>query len=194
MSFTKMLRKYLLPAVLVFTLFSACKTETPVITEPVQKQEPKTIPLNIKISYGIEPEKFIKDNYGYIGIKYYTYDQEKEKIKNRLEKKHAGAADFEKAYKKIPEFGYIVLHIGRQELMHANTKWYSCSVKKGNIPVFDYKGREGIPNIKGEDGNWWNIVKLPLRREIENSLSAVITDHKTGNSYSFKVNRIETVQ
>ena len=194
MSFITMLKKYLLLAVIAFTLISSCKTETPVIPEPVQETPPPSPALNTTITYGIEPEKFIKDNYGYIGIKYYTRDEEKEKIKNRLEKKHAAAEDFEKAYRKIPEYGYIVLHIGRQDLMHANTKWYSCSVKRDNIPVFDYKGQEGIPNIKGEDGNWWNIVKLPLRREIESSLSAVITDHKTGNSYSFKVNRIETVQ
>ena len=193
MSFAEIPNRYLLLPVIVFILITACKTETPVTPEP-KKADPPVPAQNVVISYSIEPENFIKDSYGYIGIKYYTYDQEKEKIKKRLEKKNAGTEDFEKAYKKIPEFGYIVLHIGRQELMHANTKWYSCSVKRDSIPVFEYKGREGIPNIKGEDGNWWNIIRLPLRQEIGNSLSAVIADHKTGNSYSFKVNRVETLQ
>ncbi len=77
--------------------------------------------------------------------------------------------------------------------MHANTKNYSGTIKKDNNVIYTYKGREGIPNIKGQDGNWWNIVKLPLRRDIENSLSVVLSDNKTGNTYDFKINRHETV-
>ncbi len=189
------IRKYfslliLLPLIL-FIILSGCQTEKQALTAavPVKKLQPE---IKTEISYSIEPEKFIRDNYGYIGIKYLTHEEEKEKVRKRLEKNNASPVDFEKAYKRIPEFGYIVLHIGRQELMHANTKWYSCSVKKEGTTVLTYKGREGIPNIKGRDGNWWNIVKLPVRNDIITPLSVEITDNKKGSSYNFKINRIET--
>ena len=179
--------------IILFSVFLfGCKTETPAAV-PVSKPALPAPEKNTEISFIIEPEDFHKDKYGYMGIKYISHDQEKEKIKNRLEKKNAAAEDFEKAYKRIPEYGYIVLHIGRQDLMHANTKNYSGTVKKDNTIIYTYKGREGIPNIKGEDGNWWNIVKLPLRRDIETLLTVVLNDNKTGSSYSFAIKRVETV-
>ncbi len=182
---------------IIFSLFflflmTGCKTETTAVHEPVP-EKPFQAP-EVKISYSIEPEELIRDNYGYIGIKYLTHEMEKEKISILLSKKNASREDFEKAYKRIPEYGYIVLSIGRQDLMHANTKWYSCTVKKNGNTVFDYRGKEGIPNIKGRDGNWWNIVKLPVNNEIDSELTVYIKDIKTDKSYSFKVMRIETRQ
>jgi len=172
---------------------SGCKSEIPVI---IQEKSPATTLTveKIKVSYNVEPEKYIKDSFGYIGVEYLTNKQEKEKIKNRLDKKKALEKDYEKAYSRVPEFGNIVLHIGRKDLMHANTKWYSYSLKKRDKLLLNLKGKEGIPNIRGRDGNWWNIVKLPVRENIEDTLSVKIRDNKTANFYSFKVHRVETVK
>lgn len=146
----------------------------------------------IDITYKVEPEDFITDSYGYIGVKYLSYNDEKDRIKEKFTKKNTAPGKFEKAYQKIPPYGYIAIHIGRQNLMHANTKWYNYSVKKGTKTVIKSKGREGIPNIKGIDGNWWNIIKLPMEQDITETISINVSDTKTGKLYNFKIKRIET--
>lgn len=175
-------------AVIFMSVSTGCSTDKPVQTETVREINPPSPPAPpAVVIYKVIPEKFIRDIYGYIGIRYYTYEQEKEKIKIRLDKKNSGKEDYDKAYKRIPEFGNVTLHIGRKDLMHANTKWYNFSVKKGDICLIKLRGREGIPNIKGEDGNWWNIVKLPLTEEIPEELSVEIEDTKTGGIYKFRL-------
>jgi hypothetical protein len=177
----------------ILLILSGCKSESPVIVQ--EKHTPPPLAVEkIEVSYNVEPEKYSIDSFGYIGVEYFTNKQEKEKIKNRLDKKKALQEDYEKAYSRVPEFGNIVLHIGRKDLMHANTKWYSYSVRKGDKILLNLKGKEGIPNIRGKDGNWWNILKLPVRENIEDTLSVKIRDNKTANFYSFKVLRVETVK
>jgi hypothetical protein len=178
---------------LILVNISGCKTNTPIIIQ----EKPQIPPLakeKIEVFYNVEPEKYITDNFGYIGVEYFTNKQEKEKIKNRLDKKKALQKDYEKAYSRVPEFGNIVLHIGRKDLMHANTKCYSYSVRKGEKVLLNLNGKEGIPNIRGRDGNWWNILKLPVRENIKDTLSVVINDNKTSKIYNFKVLRVESIK
>ena len=177
-----------------FTIISisGCKTEKPalLIQKAIAPEPPKK---EVVISFITNPKDFIKDNFGYTGIEYFTKEQVIEKIKTRLEKKNAPAEDYTKTYKKVPDFGNIILHIGRQDLMHANTKWYTCTVKNGKETHLSWKGKEGIPNIKGRDGNWWNTVKLPVKKEIADKLYITVKDNKTGDIYSFRILKIETV-
>lgn len=185
---------------LILLNLSGCESERPIIIGErpiiIGEKSPSNPPTvkKTEVTYSVEPGKYIKDSFGYIGVEYFTTKQEKEKIKIRLDKKKAPMSDYEKAYNRVPEFGNIVLHIGRKDLMHANTKWYSYSLKQGDKLLLNLKGKEGIPNIRGRDGNWWNIVKLPVRENIEDTLSVEIIDNKTADFYNFKVLRVETVK
>ena len=46
-----------------------------------------------------------------------------------------------------------MVKIGRRDLMHANTRWYDYVVTREGKAIIDREGAEGIPNIKGRDGN-----------------------------------------
>ncbi len=171
-------------------VFSGCRTDAPpLIVEKETEEIQQTV-----ITYKVEPEDFIRDSSGYTGIEYLTREEAVKKIRLRLEKNKASLSDYEKACSKVPEFGNIILHIGRQELMHANTRWYIYTVKKGDEYIINRRGEEGIPNIKGRDGNWWNLISLPVNEEITDKLAVYIKDNKTGKIYSFVVRRFETLQ
>lgn len=154
--------------------------------EPVP--EPKK---EVRISYPILPQGRFDDLYGYIGLEYLTRSQVLDKIKNRLDKRDADAADYEKAYSKVPEGGHLILNIGRQDLMHANTRWYAYTVTSNGNTSIDKKGAEGIPNIKGRDGNWWNVLEIPLKQPIEDSIQVSVTDMNKNLVYNFEVLRLE---
>ncbi len=144
--------------------------------------------------YRVEPSKFYRDEYGYTGIGYSTYTEQCEKIKVLLDKKNAMPDEYKKETARLSRFGVIVFHIGRQDLMHANTRWYNFTATKNSRTLFSINGEEGIPNIKGRDGNWWNIVEIPLTEEITSKINITVKDKKTGKEFDFTVIKEEIAQ
>lgn len=145
----------------------------------------------IRITYPILPQERFDDSYGYIGIDYLTRPVVLEKIKARLDRRDANPDEYQKAYDKVPEGGHLILKIGRLDLMHANTRWYSYVVTREGEPIINREGEEGIPNIKGRDGFWWNEVIVPLKRPVEDRIGVRITDTNKNLSYHFEVVRLE---
>ena len=161
---------------------------------PPPPPEPEPEPAKVvEISYPILPQERVDDDYGYIALEYLTRGEVLEKIKARLDKREADADDYEREYAKVPEGGHLLIHIGRQDLMHANTLWYGFEISTGTKILVKSGGKEGIPNIKGRDGNWWNIVTVPLKHPIDESISVLIYDEKIEATYEFSVTRVETV-
>jgi hypothetical protein len=87
----------------------------------------------------------------------------------------------------VPPGGRLVVHMGRQSLSHANTAWYRFVVREGAAALLDEAGAEGIPNVKGPDGNWWTDELLDLPRPIRGPLSVTVDDGRTGITYAFEV-------
>jgi hypothetical protein len=145
----------------------------------------------VTISFPILPQDRYDDRFGYIGLDYLTKQEVLDKIKARLDKRNADADDYQREYSKVPEGGHLIVNIGRSDLMHANTRWYSYVVTKGNETKIAKKGVEGIPNIKGRDGNWWNVVIVPLEFLIEESIEVEIADMKENLVYEFSVTKME---
>jgi hypothetical protein len=87
----------------------------------------------------------------------------------------------------IPPGGRLVVHLGRQSLHLANTVWFRFKVTEGGSALLDVAGEEGIPNIKGPDGNWWNDVSLDLPKPISNQVRVTADDRGTGMTYTFTV-------
>lgn len=163
---------------------------------PPPPQEPITLPkaeLIVKTSYPVNPIERFTDAFGYIGLEYLTKGEAEDRAKARLSRRGVGPDELEKVLAKIPDGGHLLVHIGRQDLLHANTLLYSYIVMSGDKMIISRKGRDGIPNIKGRDGNWWNVVTIPLDNPIDESISVRITDTKIEKTYEFSVDRTEQV-
>jgi len=186
--------KYFTILITLILIISGCRTALQPAAESAQIPAGSENPVKTVISYQVEPSKFYHDEYGYTGADYSTREEQWNRLKNILDKKGAAHDEYGKAKTSIPEYGIITIHIGRQDLMHANTRWFHFSAKNNSKVLFSYKGQEGIPNIKGKDGNWWNIIELPLPEEITSKIDVMITDIKTGRNYPFTVKRLESFQ
>jgi len=147
----------------------------------------------VTVLYPVHPGERLTDHFGYIGLEYLTKGEAEVRAKSHLDRRDAEAEEYQKAYKKIPPGGHLLVHIGRQELMHANTLLYSYVVISGGKTIMSREGEEGIPNIRGRDGNWWNVVTIPLDDPIGESISVKITDTKIEKTYEFSVVRTEQV-
>ena len=86
--------------------------------------------------------------------------------------------------------GRLTVHLGRQGLDHANTAWYSFTVTEGASTLLSLEGVEGIPNIKGPDGNWWNTIDLDLPRPVVREVHVAVEDQKIGVTYTFTLRRL----
>ena len=158
--------------------------------EPEPEPEPKKI---VVVSFPVTPTERYNDSLGYIGLEYLTPVEVKQRIKIRLDKREADPEDYDREYADVPDGGHVLVHIGRQELMDANTLWYRYAVRAEGEVVFEKKGKEGIPNVKGRDGNWWNVVTIPLKKPIVDSISVTVTDTKAERTYEFEVTREEQI-
>ena len=148
----------------------------------------------VRVSYPVLPRARFEDRYGYVELEYLTRQEIVETVRMRLDKQGADAADdYEREYAKIPDGGHVLIYIGRQDLMHANTRWYSYRVSTRSTLLVKGGGEEGIPNIKGRDGNWWNVVTIPLDQSIDDAIMIEIHDAKLETIYEFSVERIETI-
>ncbi len=159
-------------------------------TPPAPEPEPEKV---IRISYPILPQDRYDDKFGYIGLEYLTRPVVLEKIKVRLDKRKADSEDYAREYAKVPEGGHLIINIGRGDLMHANTRWYPYSVTKDDKTLVERRGVEGIPNIKGRDGNWWNVVTVGLKSLIEDSIEVRVLDTMENLEYTFSVTRLEEI-
>ena len=157
---------------------------------PEPEPEPEKV---IRISYPILPQERYDDAYGYIGLEYLTRPEVLDKIKTRLDKRNADSDDYEREYAKVPDGGHLIIHIGRSDLMHANTRWYYYTVVKDGKVRIERGGVEGIPNIKGRDGNWWNIVTVPLETLIEEEIEVKVMDSEKELEYTFTITRLEEI-
>ena len=173
-----------------FLIILSCKTEPPQKPEAPKKNTEKQQTV---IKFYVEPSQFYNDAYGYIGVGYQTKEEIWEKKRKILEKKNLPQEEHKKVQNGIPKNGIIAVHIGRKDLMHANTRFYSFSGSKNNKSIFMINGKEGIPNIKGRDENWWNIVEIPLNESIDSEISVRITDKKIEKEFTFKIIREEII-
>ena len=193
---------------IILLFFSAfiilsCKTHAPLppprpTPRPVPAATPAPAPIVIPaviekpqtvIKFHVEPSQFYKDEYGYIGIEYRTKEEIWERRKPLLAARNLSQTEYDRIQNSIPKDGMIYVHIGRQDLMHANTRYYSFRGDKDNRGIFMIHGREGIPNLRSVDRNWWNIVEVPLRENIDDVINVVVTDKKINREFSFKIQK-----
>ena len=184
----------------VLFIVLSCKTAAP-IPEKIERAEKAEKAIIISpaietqtiIKFYVDPSVFYNDEFGYIGIGYQTKEEVWEKRKRFFANRNLSQADYEKVYNAIPKGGIISVHIGRKDLMHANTRYYVFNCSKNNRSIFRINGREGIPNIKGRDGNWWNIVELPLNEDVENVINVIVTDKRVNKDFNFRIIREEII-
>ena len=86
--------------------------------------------------------------------------------------------------------GRLTVHLGRQGLDHANTVWYSFAVTEGSLTLLSLSGNEGIPNVKGPDGNWWNDVVLDIPQPVSGEIGVAVEDKKVNVTYAFTLRKL----
>jgi hypothetical protein len=135
---------------------------------PALLDEPGQRPAREVITWVISPAQGYADEFGFV----------------RLDFQPPGtAAD-------LPPGGRLTVHLGRRSLDHANTAWYSFRVTEGPIMLLHVDGEEGIPNVKGPDGNWWNDVILDVPTAFSREARVEVRDGKTGLVYAFTVRKV----
>lgn len=161
---------------------------------PPPEPEPAPEPEHkIVITFEVAPEAEMRDDFGYLRIEYLTNEEARESVSQSLEKRRASQVSVERAIAEVPAGGKIRVHIGRQDLMHANTRWYSYSMSIGSETLLEKGGVEGIPNVRGRDGNWWNTVELPVDDPIFEPLDLSVLDSRADVEYAFTITRVETI-
>ncbi len=158
---------------------------------PPPPPEPAPVEKAMEIRYPIDPDDRYREKNGYIGIEY----RRPEEIAKELQKKHEEgtytAEELDEELSEIPGGGVILVHIGRQDLLHANTRWYSYLVEDPDSVRIEREGEEGIPNVRGRDGNWWNVVELPLEEPIDTKVDVAVFDNRARSEYHFTIRREE---
>jgi hypothetical protein len=162
----------------------------PVPPAPPPEPEPEKL---THISFPILPQDRYDDGFGYISLEYLTRLEVLDNIKVRLDKRDADSEEYEREYAKVPAGGHLIINIGRGDLMHANTRWYSYTVVQDDDTRIEKHGEEGIPNIKGKDGNWWNVVTVGLKAPIDELVEVQVADIKENLVYTFSVTRAEEI-
>lgn len=163
------------------------------IVEPAPPPEPQPEPLWVTIvSFPIEPTDEIKDEFGYMRIEYIEFTEAVEAIRDRLSRRGATEKQIERAISTVEPGGVVRVHIGRQELLHADTQWYDYVVEQSEAG-YDSHGVEGIPNIRGRDGNWWNVVDLPILSPIADEINITVYDTRELVEYRYTIIRSERV-
>ena len=163
--------------------------------EPVPEPTPEPEPVMVTIvTFPIEPAELIKDRYGYMRTEYFPYDEAVEQITNRLAKRNAREWEVNREVEKIEPGGIIRVHIGRQELLHADTKWYQYRLETPETIVYERQGKEGIPNIRGRDGNWWNVVDLPVLTVVDDRIELTVSDTRGEVEYRYSIVRHERIE
>ncbi len=134
---------------------------------------PETQTEEAAIGWEVSPAEGYSDEFGHVGLDFTPPD--------RLQERSPAA---------VPAGGRLTVHLGRQDLEHANTAWYSFTVTEGSNTLLDVAGGEGIPNIKGPNGDWWNDIDLDLPRPVFGEINVTIQDRKIGVTYAFTVRRL----
>jgi hypothetical protein len=155
-------------ALLLFaaTVIAASCASAPVAQAPLD--EPEQRPAREVITWEISPKQGHVDEFGFV----------------RLDFQPPGSAA------DLPPGGRLTVHLGRLRLDHANTIWYSFAVTEGRSPLVLLIGQEGIPNVKGPDGNWWNDVILDVPSAFPREVRVEVRDGKTGLVYAFTVRKV----
>jgi hypothetical protein len=155
-------------AVTAITVSCSTVPTVPVTPPPPEKSAEEKAVVKEVVSWELSPAEGFADGYGYVTMEYMPPDGEPSR----------------------PAGGRITIHLGRRGLEHANTAWYGFTVVEGSTTLLGFAGREGIPNVKGPDGNWWNDVALDLPAPISREISVTVEDRKIGASYVFTVRRL----
>ena len=143
------------------------KTAFPEPPAPVIEEE-KPLPRTPEaeepreLVYTVEPNSRVEDTLGYMEVEYIE------------------AAEDEKPR--------IVVSLGRRDIEHADTEWYTFSfVIDGRRYTFE--GRHSVPFVRGKDGLWWNEAEVRLPFTFAEELSVAVTDRYARRDYRFRVQR-----
>jgi hypothetical protein len=146
------------------------------------------------ISWTVSPAEGYVDEYGFVTLDFTPPGRaDSADVPDRAPPGRADSADVPDRAppgRAEGDGGRLTVHLGRRSMAHANSAWYSIRVQEGGDVLLDFTGKEGIPNVKGPDGNWWNDVLIDLAAPFTREIIVTVMDARTGASYRFTVRRV----
>lgn len=160
------------------------KTDMPEWTTPKESRFEQNS-HNIGNGYTIIPEKSTPTS-----IEYEDYETLKRKSKDKLDLLMVRPEEYEEAYNKIPQGGWIVIRITGFDIESVNPENFTYIVKKGDREILrvngDYRG-DAIPDGCRAPVSWTNHDIIPLNEPITDSLDFYIIDNISSTRNDFKI-------
>jgi hypothetical protein len=165
-----MMRELSVPGLFFFSVFLTAlllSCHTTRVAESVPQ------PREVVVGWEVTPAEGYEDQLGFVRMDFAPPDELRE------------------AQSMIPVGGRLTVHLGYRSLLDANTVWYSFEISEGSRVRLRLDGEEGIPNIKGPDGYWWNDVDLDLLQPVTGEIRVVVSDKRSRAAYAFSLRRLE---
>lgn len=160
------------------------KTDRPEWTTP--KESPfEQSSHNIGNGYTIIPKKSRPTS-----IQYEDYETIKRKEKDKLDLLMVRPEEYEKAYNKIPQGGWIVISITGFDIESVNPENFTYIVKKGDKEILRVNGNYGgdaVPDGCRAPVSWTNFDMINLNEPITDSLDFYIIDNISSIRNDFKI-------
>lgn len=142
---------------------------------------PAPPPLQEVVTWEITPAEGYQDEQSYVTLEYASLEA--------LEAAAAGEPDA-----PVPAGGRLTVHLGYRILEDANTAWFRFEVAEGPQTLLRLNGEQGVPNVKGLDGYWWNDVMLDLAAPITEEARVRIHNKKNEVDYVFALRKLASRQ
>lgn len=155
-------------SVLLSTVLLSCHT--------TKVAESVPLPRQVVVGWEVTPADGYEDQLGFVRMDFAAPDELRDE------------------QSVIPAGGRLTVHLGYRNLLDANTVWYSFEITEGSRVRLRLDGEEGIPNIKGPDGYWWNDVELDLLQPVTSEIRVVVSDKRSRAAYAFSLRRLERIE
>jgi len=86
--------------------------------------------------------------------------------------------------------GRLTVHLGYRNLADANTAWFRFEATEGARVLVRFDGEQGVPNVKGLDGYWWNDVQLDLQAPVAAEARVAVHNRKYAVDYIFRLRKL----
>jgi hypothetical protein len=180
-----MIRKLRVPGLFFFSVFL---TAAVLSCHTVKVAEPMPQPREVVVDWEVTPADGYEDQLGFVRMDFAPPDELREALAARAGPENPNQHEEQPV---IPAGGRLTVHLGYRNLLDANTVWYSFEITEGSRIRLRLDGEEGIPNVKGPDGYWWNDVDLDLLQPVTGGIRVVVSDKRSRAAYTFSLRRLE---
>ena len=162
-----------------------CSAIASLVTLSCASAPPEPPPPKVRevVTWEILPADGYQDEKSYVTLEYAP-----------PETLRASAAELPEGQPAAPAGGRLTVHLGYRNLGDANTAWFRFEAAEGARVLVRFDGEQGVPNVKGLDGYWWNDVQLDLPEPVVAEARVAVHNRKYAVDYIFSLRRAVDLQ